>query len=214
MMVSMQKERLLQGLTGNSETEELRCIFNVMILYDELAAGQRAMQLFTSLADEHGDQFEFRPQIWRFEFIADPDWRPLVDEEALRADLFVVAMTGQTDLPAGVRAWFKTSLSAKQGAGAALVALLGKDGDLDTPASSRFHLLQQLAYENGLEFFSPTSTSIPRPDSTMLLNIFPPPNASLALAEVYAHPRGEEALPQIPRPFNKRAPNWHWGIND
>ena len=213
MLMPMQN-RLAGELPVKDRQEVLRCVFNIMILYDELAAGQRAMELFTCLADEHADQIEFQPQIWRFDLVSDPDWRPFLDHEAMSADLFIISTTSPDDLPAGVRTWLSLCLPAKRGAGAAVVAMLGQDGAMDLPSSPRLTFLKNLAEEAGLEFFTPISRANPHRRSITRITPVWSEATEPSVRRITTLSSERSQLPRAMPPFNKIAPNWYWGINE
>ena len=132
-------------------------ILNVVVVYDNLGAGQRGMSILASLVDQfRGARVEIRPRLWRFDLLDDPQWFNAALDEAIRADMLIVS-TGSTNshLPATVKGWLNQCLAGKQGFGGAIVALPGAADEPDTP---RFQFLKSAAVEAGLDFFTPQSS--------------------------------------------------------
>jgi hypothetical protein len=128
-------------------------VFNVVVAYDNLRAGQRAMRTLTSLVDHfRGTRLEMRPQLWRFDLLDEPQWFSAALHDAIRADMLIVSTTSTNNLPATVNGWLNQCLVRKQGTGGAIVALPGAVGEVDTP---QFQFLKSAATEAGLDFFTP-----------------------------------------------------------
>jgi len=133
--------------------------FRVVVIYDNLSAGQRAMITLTSLVDQfRGGRVELRPQLWRFDLLESTAWFDLALADGICADMLIVSTSRTEGLPAKVSGWLTLCLARKQGTGAAIVALPGSAGESDTP---RFHFLKSAAVDAGLEFFTPRSSAAP-----------------------------------------------------
>jgi len=136
-------------------------IFNVVIVYDDVPAGQRAMRVLNNLALGFERRFvEMRPQLWRFDWLGDPEWFALALADAVNADMLVVSTSSASGLPAPVEGWLKLCLARKRGTSAAVVALLGPAGTPDDPASPRLQFVQGMARNAGLDFFTPQTSSL------------------------------------------------------
>lgn len=122
----------------------------VIIAYDNLATGQRAMRLFSNLACEFRDNMQFQPQTWQFDLVADPDVRRLDMPDARKANLVIIS-TSKAALPPGVRNWVSACVADRRGACAAL--LLGEDGLTDGEDLPRLPLLRNAMEEAELDFF-------------------------------------------------------------
>lgn len=166
-----------------------RCI--VLIAYEDVAAGQRAMCLVDHL-DQQGEGVRFQPQPWRFDLLVDPDWAQFAAGDALKADLLVISTSKQSGLPQAIQNWLTGCLARKRGTQAAVVALFEGEGHLDTD-SSALQFVESAAKQAGLEFFAPLT------------------------ARQYATPEvrlGEVAVSAPPQAFNQVTPSSHWGINE
>src|SRR5438046_494202 len=78
----------------------------VVIAYSGAAAGHRAVHLLTEEIVRVRNSPELSPTLWRFDRFGDPGWRRQATDEALAADLVIVATEPHHGLPAGVNAWF------------------------------------------------------------------------------------------------------------
>jgi|ERR1051325_949428 hypothetical protein len=189
--------KVVQRAISDPSQLEGKPVWKILIAYDTVAAGQRAMQLFSWLGRIHGEELDFRPQLWSFDLLADPNWRELAGADLMQADMILVAALGQSDLPAHMRTWLSACLTRRQGADAAIVALFGTEDDTDDPGSPRLKFLEGEAKAAGLQFFAPLPRSTTASAGEVYwrapaLTITPRPNDALGRAEV----------------------GQHWGIND
>lgn len=132
--------------------QELR----VLIAYDDLDAGRRAMRVLANLGKGLDEATEFRTIPWPFDLLADLQWRDAAGSEAVDAEILMVATSGTNPLPTGVGRWFKDVIARKRGTKAAVVALFGPEEDPDGAGSSRLDEIQGAAQRAGLDFFAPT----------------------------------------------------------
>lgn len=153
----MQRAPLLQPFIESSQSDQEQA-FRVFIAYENMGAGQRAMQVFSNLAQDHQGDFTFWPRPWRFDLLADPYWREAATADARTADLLIIAAGAGPDLPAAVRNWLEQCLAERRNGGG-VVALFGAEGKMDTIDSPRLRFLRQAAEKADLDFFAPATTS-------------------------------------------------------
>lgn len=165
-------------------------VFNVVVAYDNLRAGQRAMCTLTSLVDQfRGARVEMRPQLWRFDLLDKPQWFKAALADAIRADMLIVSTSSaNNNLSPTVKVWINECLARNQSVSGTVVALPGAECD---PKMPRFQFLKSAAVEAGLDFFMP-QTSL---ESVAIL-----PAAML-------HQPSSEGL-------NSIQPYQHWGLNE
>jgi hypothetical protein len=153
----MQNAPLVKGLIeGNLEDAELA--FGVFIAYENRPAGQRAMQLFANLAQEHEANANFWLRPWRFDLLAEPEWHESATADARAADLLIIAAGAGPDLPTAVRNWLEHCLAERRNGGG-VVALFGAEGEMDPIDSPRLRFLRQAAEKASLDFFAPSAAS-------------------------------------------------------
>jgi hypothetical protein len=140
---------------GTAERERGRPC-QIVIAYDTVAAGRRAMRLVSSLRSNEELDCEIRPLPWRFDLPEDPDWRDLATADAVKADVLMISSFLQSNLPPAVWKWIAECLELKRGETAAVVALFGADGQMDHADSDRLQLLTKAAREAELAFFTPS----------------------------------------------------------
>ena len=136
-------------------TEKPRAL-RVVIASNDIAAGKRAMRVLGDLGKGLGDELEFQPIPWSFDFLADVDWREVAASDAANADILIIATSSANPLPPDVGGWAQAAISRKQGTLAAVVALFGPEENPDGAGSSRLEAIQTAAQRAGLDFFAPT----------------------------------------------------------
>jgi hypothetical protein len=135
-----------------------RCAFpKVVIVYDDVPAGQHALRVLAKMFPEPYDRLQLVPRLWRFDFLVDADWFYSALAEAADADIIVIATSSTHGLNFEVEKWINTCLPRKRGSQAAVIALLGPEGDTDGQDSSRLRFLQNAVQKAGLDFFAPQS---------------------------------------------------------
>jgi len=65
---------------GSSETE-VNSILNVVIAYEDLETGKRAMKTYDYMVEHLGDQCLFANQMWKFDVLAVPKLREIAAKE-------------------------------------------------------------------------------------------------------------------------------------
>ncbi len=137
---------------GSSETNQP---LRVVIAYNDLTAGRRAMRLLSNVGKELGGEIEFQPIPWSFDLLEDMDWRDVAASDAVNADILIIATSDADPLPPAVGRWTDTAFRDNRRS-AAVVALFGSEENSDRYGSSRLHAIQTAAHREGLDFFAPT----------------------------------------------------------
>jgi len=84
---------------------EARPLLEAEILYEDFVTGLRAHLLLDQVRHWLELSGELRESLWRFDLLAEQEWRRASVEEAVRADLVFVAAHGNGPLPATVKQW-------------------------------------------------------------------------------------------------------------
>jgi hypothetical protein len=140
---------------------QFRTSINVVMAYEDLADGRRAMQTYNGLVGELGRTCEFNYELWKFEALQIPELRDEAARQAREADMILIA-THSRALPRSVKSWVESWLQAVPKS-RALVALIGSEPEqLGDPASVHAYL-QQAAALGQMEFFSHFEPLPPEP---------------------------------------------------
>jgi len=133
----------------NSSEKEINSALNVVIAYEDLETGKRALKTYEYLVQQLGQQCLFANQMWKFEVLASPKLKEMAAKDAAGADIIIVAAHDGYELPQDVKSWVDLWLSYNTEA-SALVGLF--DGEsAETPVRS---YLSAVASRAGIEFFS------------------------------------------------------------
>jgi hypothetical protein len=144
---------------GDSNFEEHHAI-KVVIAYEDVPAGQRAMSTCKRLFEQLGQDFEFQTILWKFEVLRVSQLKRLAAQDAAEADLVIIATHGQRGLAAEIKDWIESWLGQKGEGDRALVALLGgAEERAKGRLQARRYLqdyLQEAAQKANVDFFSHT----------------------------------------------------------
>jgi len=134
-------------------------IFNVVIFYDDIPAGQHAVRTIRTVVGALlGQEAAFRPKMLRFDLVETPDRFVSALACAVRTNLLLVSVSSVANtLPPIAVNWVEKWTQSKRGNKAAVVALVGDTGRPHMPKPQQLQFLQTAAAAAGLEFF----TSLP-----------------------------------------------------
>jgi hypothetical protein len=129
--------------------------FSVTIFFDDSASAERADDVLElleeNLKEEAGRLFH---QWWNTEVLALASLREQAAAEAAWADMIIIVLRDEHELPDVVAAWMKRSLDLRKSRPGAMVALL--DSHLPKPEARRGIILQlrQAAALGNMDFFA------------------------------------------------------------
>lgn len=191
MIQTMQQTELTDPL-NRVEPDGAIAALRVVIAYEDIEAGKRAMRIFDHLSQDHQNEIEFEPQPWKFDFLGDPDFFQTALLDGRKADIVVIAMTESENLPTVVREWVSACFRDRRRHGGAVIALFGLEGQQFEAEPSSLEFLRSEARKAGLTLLEPSrNTASPRPRSKSDL-------------------RGTwQTTPRNTAPFGR-----HWGINE
>jgi hypothetical protein len=153
----MQTKAFMEEAAGIAKSPDPQQPVRVVIAYDDLVAGKRAMRVLGDIARALGDEIRFEPMPWSFDLLADVDWREVAASEAVNAHILIIASSSTRPLPSEVGRWTEAAIQRKRGTAAAVVALFGPEENPDHFGSPRLEFIQKAAREAGLDFFAPSS---------------------------------------------------------
>jgi len=136
----------------------------VVIAYDNLDVAKRAEAVYDRLTERLDETFEFQQRLWRFDVLEEESLRAQAVRDAVDADIVIVAMKDDSEVPEAVRRWLESLLGRNSGA-TALVALL------DRPGASAQPYLEDVARRGGMDFFAQSGKAgapfrLPRTDAS------------------------------------------------
>lgn len=187
-------EHLLRASLDSRATER----FNVVVAYDDSAAGRRGMELYVRLQRGAPGEMEFHCDLWRFDLLNLPSVRDAAVLAGMHAQLIVISANGDRGLPTGVKQWLEQSLEDRRAGSAALAALLVSERGIPLAESPVRSTLEAIAKRRSIEILSDPFVEHNLPAD--------PPSAPVG-SLVHVSPHGDEILPRRPRPAR-------WGINE
>jgi hypothetical protein len=135
---------------------ESKPAFNVVIAYEDFAAGIHAKETYDYLAGQLGREYQFNNQMWKFDILGNTKMREMAVADAEVADLIIISTHGTGELPAPAKSWIDEWAKHK-GHAMALVNLVDQpSGEAVEPAPLKSYL-QDVATKAKIDFFSQSS---------------------------------------------------------
>src|SRR5271166_3119796 len=125
--------------------------FNVVTMYEDFGTGKRAKKGLDYVAEELGNDFEFRHSMWRLDVLQEPTLNVMAAPALAEADLLILSLRSEGQIPAKIRALIDERLAPTADHDCALVALF--EGVASATRSSVYSCLANLARRHGLDFF-------------------------------------------------------------
>jgi hypothetical protein len=145
---------LFRGIPPGKQSP--RTPFNVLMIYEDFGTEKRAKKGLDYVAGELGNEFEFRHSMWRLDILEDPKLNFLEAPALTEADLLMISLRGEGQIPAKIRMLIDTWLAEKANRDCALVALFEAKASLTR--NSVYACLVNLARQHGLDFFEQAVT--------------------------------------------------------
>jgi hypothetical protein len=134
--------------------EVVGSVFHILMVYEDSLAGKRAMDACQVLMSQLEGEVELRSSMWTFHTLRNPKLSRIATEDAIEADVIIIATGRNSELPGDVRKWIELWVPQKQGQTAALVAMTDFTGG-DSARSSVTHVfLKGAAATAGIDFLS------------------------------------------------------------
>ena len=131
-----------------SSDRDINSALNVVIAYEDLATGKRAMKTYEYMVQQLGEECLFANQMWKFDVLAVPKLKEIAAKDAAAAEIIIISAHEGRELPAQVKTWIELWLSYKTEA-SALVGLF----DGETQSSPARSYLAEVARRANIEFF-------------------------------------------------------------
>jgi hypothetical protein len=128
--------------------KEINSTLNVVIAYQDLETGKRAIKTYEYMVEQLGNECLFSNQMWKFDVLGVPKLKEIATKDAAAADIIIVSAHEGNQLPFEVKAWMESWLSYKSQA-SVLVGLFGNES-VNSPVR---HYLAEVAQRAKIEFF-------------------------------------------------------------
>ena len=130
--------------------------FNVVIIYEDRAAGKRAKHFYDNLIHDLEDECDFCLDLWNFQVLAiSAIWDSAV-QVAGQADFVILSLHGKAGLPVEIRELIETCSRLIADSNAGLIALVDKPQTRGGSAASTLAYLRSVATKTGIDFFAHT----------------------------------------------------------
>jgi hypothetical protein len=137
---------------SQSSTElEITSTIQVVIAFEDLAAGKRAKQVYDYLTHRLTD-FDFDHEVWKFSALECPRLTETAARQAAAADIIMLSLHGHKEIPQSVKDWIEMWIG-QNGNPMALVVLFDRDNqDFQEMSKTRLYL-EDIARRGRLDLF-------------------------------------------------------------
>jgi len=104
-------------------------LFSAVVLYEDLATRDRAMEICDRLVHKFWADVEFEFSWWRFDFLQDSALAGDAVRLAARSELILLAAHAGRELPAPIKSWIESWLPIRAPGFGVLVAMIGTEAD-------------------------------------------------------------------------------------
>ena len=156
-----------ESVTSNLNRAASGETWSVVVLYDDTATRERALEACDRLVRTFWAEVEFDFHWWRTDFLKDPFLAQTAMHEAREADVIIFSSAGDDDLPAAVSQWFARWTEQRGKREGLLFDLTGTLRPV-TPRLERIqNRLRELARRAGLDYAAGVPARLPGrlPDS-------------------------------------------------
>jgi len=131
--------------------------FNVVIIYEDVAAGKWAKHFYDRVIRELVDECDFSLELWNFQVLAVPEIGNSAAKAAAQADIVILSMYRNAQLTVQTRDWIERWSGLITDSKSALVALLDHSGMKCGTAASTLDYLRKVADRKGISFYTHTA---------------------------------------------------------
>ena len=137
---------------------QITCDINIVIAFEDAAAGKHAEAFYDHLKERLGTEFQFTRYQWSFNLLGDLHVRDVAAHDAATADIVIIATHGDANLPAHVESWFQAWIGRTAGP-RALVALFDRPAPCAETREDLRSSLARIAQTGGMDFFAEPDNS-------------------------------------------------------
>ncbi|MDB6031563.1 MAG: hypothetical protein JWM16_1901 [Verrucomicrobiales bacterium] len=144
---------------SRSSTElDITSTIQVVIAFEDLAAGKRAKQVYDYLTHRLTD-FEFDHEVWKFSALECPSLTETAARQAAAADIIMLSLHGNKEIPQSVKDWIETWIG-QNGNPMALVVLFDRDNQEFQDMNKTRLYLEDVARRGKLDLFMQPQKSV------------------------------------------------------
>ena len=124
----------------------------VVIIYEGRAAGRRAKYFYENLVRDLRGKYDVNLDLWSFPILAISQIGNLASQVAAKADIVILSLRGDAEIPAEIREWIETWSQLIADNDPALVLLVVRHQTSKTCVAVDY--LQVVANKLGIDFFA------------------------------------------------------------
>jgi len=126
----------------------------VVVVYDDAATRQRAMEVCDHLAKRFWAEVELKFHWWRTDFLEDAGMAATAAENSRNADFIVVCILPDGELSPVFQQWFEGWIAGREGREGALIDLTATTGPSPFAAQRKKVFLRDVAHRAGMDYLT------------------------------------------------------------
>jgi hypothetical protein len=128
--------------------------WRVAVLYEDTDNRQRAMQVGDHLMRQFWSEIEFDFNRWRFSFLEDPVLARQAGRHLADADVVILALRREGELPPGWKHWLEEHLEARGVREGAFIVLFDSEDSSSPFGCPKERYLRSLAQRSGMDYLT------------------------------------------------------------
>jgi hypothetical protein len=168
----------------NIKTLDTTAAVDVLIAYDDVAAGKHAKELCDRLLRRLGPGYEMRITPWSLAALELPSLAAMAPGDALRPELLIIAVNGEQPLAAAARKWIRRWALRTRAAGGAVVAQLHSILRMGQELAPAYGELQRIVGNFRPGFFPTVAEPVDRELERRIIEIHRSAHMRTALQEI------------------------------
>jgi len=141
---------------------EAKTAWSVVVVYEDAAAREQAMDFCDQLVKRFWARFEFEVNWWSFGLLQNEPAAVAAAEKAARADLVILCSLRQEDFPALVKGWIESWLHRRGDHEGILAGLVAPAGGLSDRETHKHRYLRQIAHRGSMDYLTQLPLSLSR----------------------------------------------------
>ena len=137
--------------SGTGESKET---WFVVVLYDDTATRQRAMEVCDHLAQRFWSEVDLKFHWWRTDFLEDAGMAATAADNSRDADFILVSILPDREIAPEVRSWFEAWINQRGGREGALIDLIAATEPSLLTAQRKRLFLREAAHRAGMDYLA------------------------------------------------------------